>query len=118
MFSETLKSAVDRVDGALACVLMGFDGIAIDCAIAGDVGSTDPKEIATELSAHLQRLRKTTKETGQGTLEETLVRTGEMQAVVRVLDDDYLLLLMAPTAMVGKGRYVLRTVAPAVRQHL
>ena len=81
MFSETLKSAVDRVDGALACVLMGFDGIAIESVTVGDGGSTDANELATELSAHLQRLRKTIKETGQGALEETLVRTDEMQAI-------------------------------------
>ena len=30
MFSQTLKKVVDNVDGGLAAVIMGLDGIAVD----------------------------------------------------------------------------------------
>ncbi len=120
MFKDTLGSALTRVDGAQACVLMGFDGIPVDAASADDSDlPLDPTELGTELSHHLEGLRKTAADTGQGPLEEAVLRSGSVTAVARVLDDHlFLLLLLGPDALVGKGRYVLRVLAPQIRDLL
>ena len=120
MFKETLRTALTRLDGAQACVLMGFDGIAVDSVTADDADLPgDPRDLAVELGHHLFGLRKTAQETGQGPLEETVLRTGSLASVARVLDDHYfLLLLLGPDALVGKGRYLLRVLAPQVREQL
>ena len=120
MFTEILRTALDRVDGAVACVLMGFDGIAVDVAVRrGEELPAAPQDLATEYHAHLQSLRKTTEETGQGALEETAFRTERLQGVAHLVDENYfLLLLLKPGAMLGKGRYLLKVLAPKVRAEL
>ena len=120
MFREILGSALTRVDGAHACVLMGFDGIAVASATADGADLPgDPKDLAVELAHHLSGLRKTAKDTGQGVVEETVLKTDGLASVVRVLDDHlFLMLLLAPDALVGKGRYVLRVVASQVRDQI
>jgi predicted regulator of Ras-like GTPase activity (Roadblock/LC7/MglB family) len=121
MFTDLLNSVLDRVDGSVACVLMGFDGIPVESVTAADLAADgfDPKELAVEYSAHIQNLRRTAADTGQGDLEEAHIRTGALQAVARVLDDNYfLLLLLDPDGIAGKGRFVLRVLAPQVRIQL
>jgi len=120
MFGDTLKAAVDRVDGAVACILMGFDGLEV-ASRTGDRARlpADPQVLATELSAHLRGLRRTADDVQGGPLEEAHVRIGKVQAVARVVDDDYfLLLLLAPDGLAGKGRHVLRTLAPRIKADL
>ena len=120
MFGETLKTACDQT-GAMACILMGFDGleVASHTTTAKSEMPVDPQILATELSAHLAGLRKTAVDAADGSLQEAHVHTGGMQAVARVIDDDYfLLLLMDGGGMAGKGRYVLRTLAPKIKEEL
>ncbi len=121
MFGETLKAAVDRVDGALACILMGFDGleVASHTATAKADLPVDPQVLATELTAHLAGLRRTAVDVAEGSLQEAHVHTGGLQAVARVVDDNYfLLLLLDGGGMAGKGRYVLRSLAPKIKEDL
>lgn len=120
MFGDTLKAACDRT-GALACILMGFDGLEVAShrASAGSALTLDPQVLATELSAHLSRLRKTAVDVADGALQEAHVHIGDLQAVARVIDDDYFLLLLLDGAgLAGKGRYVLRTLAPQIKDEL
>ena len=121
MFGDTLKAAVDRVDGALACILMGFDGLEVASHTATEKSElpVDPQTLATELSAHLNGLRKTAADVTDGALQEAHVHTGGLQAVARVIDDDYfLLLLLDANGLAGKGRYVLRMLAPKIKEEL
>lgn len=120
MFTELLRKALDGVDGAEACVLMGFDGIAVDVAVrrGADLAST-AQELATELSPHLSALQRMTADTGQGALVETAFGAERVVGVARVLDGNYfLLLLMKPGSLLGKGRYLLRVLAPQVLAEL
>jgi len=120
MFGETLKEAVDRVDGALACVLMGFDGLEVASHTTdSDDLPVDPSTFATELSTHLSGLRKTAADVSNGALQEAHIHTGDLQAVARVVDDNYFLLLMLDGGgLAGKGRYVLRALAPRIKENL
>ena len=120
MFGETLKAACEQA-GALACILMGFDGLEVASHTATENGTlpVDPQILATELSAHLAGLRRTAADVAKGSLQEAHVHTGGLQAVARVVDDDYFVLLLFDAGgMAGKGRYVLRTLAPKIKEDL
>ena len=120
MFQPLLRSALDQVEGSLACVLMGLDGIAVDSASTGSLpGQHDARALATEYAEHVRRLKTTLAYTGQGALAETRIASEQFQVVALLLNQDYfLLLLMGTDAFAGKGSFVLRSLAPAVTQQL
>lgn len=116
MFQQLLNETLEQVDGSVACVLMGFDGLPVDIARRGSA-DLDESTLGTELAGHISGLARTLGSLNVGPLAELSFQTGNLWATVRVLNDDYfLVLLLEPGANLGRGRYLLRTLAPRVRQ--
>ena len=120
MFKKHLKKLVDGVDGGVAALLMGFDGIAVDSFArepapgksAAD-GKLDIQAVGMEFSFILTQVRKAAESLGAGAVEEMTIRTGSMLLLVRVLTPEYFIALaIAPDGNFGKGRYLLRIGAP------
>ncbi|MCA2976709.1 MAG: hypothetical protein INH41_03270 [Myxococcaceae bacterium] len=122
MFSEHLKAIVDQVDGAIACSVMGFDGIAVE---------TEPREFTqaaldVDLQAawvefaNLMSQAKATAETLKtGKVAELSVNSERVITLLRVVNQDYFLVLgLLPTGNYGKARYALRVTAPKVAREL
>lgn len=122
MFSEHLKTIMDSVEGAIACSVMGFDGIAVE---------TQPKdmpEAAVELDmqaawvefANLMSQAKNTAETLKtGKVAELSINSEKVITLLRMVNQDYFLVLgMLPTGNYGKARYVMRITAPKVAKEL
>jgi predicted regulator of Ras-like GTPase activity (Roadblock/LC7/MglB family) len=122
MFSEHLKTIVDSVDGAIACSVMGFDGIAVE---------TQPKDMpesGVELDlqaawvefANLMSQAKNTAETLKtGKVAELSINSEKVITLLRMVNQDYFLVLgLLPTGNYGKARYVLRVTAPKVAKDL
>ncbi|MDH5492568.1 MAG: hypothetical protein OEY14_11515, partial [Myxococcales bacterium] len=59
MFKEVLQEVVDGTEGAVAGLLMGYDGIAIDQYVRTE-GLTDVENVGMELSVILKEIRKAT----------------------------------------------------------
>jgi predicted regulator of Ras-like GTPase activity (Roadblock/LC7/MglB family) len=122
MFAEHLKSIVQQVDGAIACSVMGFDGIAVE---------TEPRDLpesAAELDlqaawvefANLMSQAKNTAETLKtGKVAELSINSEKVITLLRMVNQDYFLVLgLLPTGNYGKARYVLRVTAPKVAKEL
>ena len=117
-FEAELQSVVDRVDGAQAAALMGFDGIPVAEAKAEGV-RVPYQEIGVEFSRVLKEASKATLGTEVGGLHEMVLSTDKNQFLLRVLNDEYFLFLMlSPKANAGQGRYFLRRAAPGICQEL
>ncbi|MFH1263800.1 MAG: hypothetical protein V1495_10220 [Pseudomonadota bacterium] len=117
-FTNELKAVVDGVEGAQAAALMGFDGIVVaDAKPAG--GQASYQEIGVELSRLLKEAAKVSLGNDAGGLEELVVSTEKNRFVLRVLNDEYFMLLMLGSGSnLGQGRFFLRRVAPAIRKEL
>ena len=122
MFAQLLDSVLLHTPGALSITLMGFDGIAIETreAQSGEGGGSSAwQAAAVELSHLTGQLRTISEGMGTGGVDELTVNTDGLTTVIRPLTDDYLVALsMAPGALFGKGRYLMRVVAPKLQKEL
>lgn len=122
-FSEHLKTVVSSVDGAIACSVMGFDGIAVETlqAATGGSASTD-LELTTawiEFANLLSQLRNVAGTLKTGAVTELVVNSEKCLTLMRMINADYFLVLgISPSGNYGKGRYVMRVTAPLLSKEL
>ena len=120
-FRENIKKLVERLDGGVAAVLMGFDGISVDSfAKSGYDGALpDIQTLAMEFAHLIAQARRTLVSLDAGPLEEFTLRAEALTLVVRVLTQEYFIAFaVLPTGNIGKARYLLRMTAPALRADL
>jgi predicted regulator of Ras-like GTPase activity (Roadblock/LC7/MglB family) len=120
-FRENIKKLVERLDGGVAAVLMGFDGISVDSfAKSGYDGALpDIQTLAMEFAHLIAQARRTLQSLDAGPLEEFTLRAESLTLVVRVLTQEYFLACaVLPNGSVGKARYLMRMSAPVLRADL
>jgi predicted regulator of Ras-like GTPase activity (Roadblock/LC7/MglB family) len=112
-FRDELERICARVEGALGAVILAEDGIiverhAVDPAIDLELASA-------EFAGATREMRRGTMAVDAGELDEILVTSRERLTLLRFIGPGYyLLLFMAPKALVGRGRYELRRAAYAL----
>lgn len=118
MFKEPLEKIVQGCEGGLAALLMGFDGIAVDSFVAENAQS-DIQSVGMEFSVILTQARNAVNLLGGGALREVAFKSEKMTVIVRLLNEEYFLALaLAPDGNYGKGRFLLRSTAPAILSDL
>ncbi|MBC8069059.1 MAG: roadblock/LC7 domain-containing protein [Deltaproteobacteria bacterium] len=120
MLGDQLKRIVDSTPGAAGAILMGFDGIAVmQHVVDGARGEIDLESTAMEFSFRFMELRRAAQSLEMGEVQDITVRGDNQTIVCRVLSDEYFVaILLTEPAMLGKGRYLLRTSAPALLEEL
>jgi predicted regulator of Ras-like GTPase activity (Roadblock/LC7/MglB family) len=120
MFREKIQKMVDRLDGAVGGVLMGFDGIAVDSYVR-EAGAIKPdiQTIGVEIAHLVAQARRGADSLEMGPLGELTMRTDRLTVLVRVLNKDYFVACAFDAAgSVGKARYLLRLVVPQIEAEL
>jgi predicted regulator of Ras-like GTPase activity (Roadblock/LC7/MglB family) len=127
-FREQIKRLVERLEGGVAAVIMGFDGITLDSyvnpreAAAAQHGAAPLPDIQTmsmEFAHLIAQARRTLQSLEAGALEEFTLRTDVVALVVRVLTPEYFLACaVRPSGSLGKARYLMRMTAPGLRADL
>jgi len=114
LFAETLKKVVDNVDGGIAAVVMGLDGIPVETYVKlGD--RIDVNTVAMEFSFILSQVRKAGDSLAVGSLEELSVKAQRLLLVCRMISPQYFIaIVMAPEGNFGKARYLARLAQPAL----
>ena len=114
MFAETLKKVVDNVDGGIAAVVMGLDGIPVDSYVRLN-DRVDVTTVAMEFSFILSQVRKAGDSLQVGGLDELSVKAQRLLLVCRMLSPQYFVAVaMAPEGNFGKCRYLMRMAQPAL----
>jgi predicted regulator of Ras-like GTPase activity (Roadblock/LC7/MglB family) len=114
LFAETLKKVVDNVEGGIAAVIMGLDGISVDTYIKL-ADRVDVNTVAMEFSFILSQVRKAGDSLAVGNLEELSVKAQRLLLVCRMLSPQYFIAIaMAPEGNFGKARYLARLAQPAL----
>jgi len=113
LFAETLKKVVDNVDGALAAVIMGLDGIPVDSYVRND--RVDVTTVGMEFSFIIGQIRKAGDSLQVGSLEELSVKAQRLVLVCRMVSPQYFVAIaMAPEGNFGKARFLARLATPAL----
>jgi predicted regulator of Ras-like GTPase activity (Roadblock/LC7/MglB family) len=118
MFQENLKRLVTDTEGGLAGLLMGFDGIAVD-SFAMTGSAIDITTVGMEFSFILTQVRKAAEILEVGGVNEIAIKCESLTILIRVVSKDYFVALaIKPEGNFGKGRYLLRVVAPKMQADL
>jgi predicted regulator of Ras-like GTPase activity (Roadblock/LC7/MglB family) len=122
-FLPHLESVVTQVDGAIACSVMGFDGIAVEtfqAPQASDFASQVELSSAwVEYGNALSQLKTGAELLKAGTIAEVSINTDKLVTLMRMVTPEYFVVLaLKPDGNYGKGRYVLRVVAPKLKAEL
>lgn len=118
-FLPHLESVVNSVEGALACSLMGFDGIAVETHQKAAPDDVELQNTWVEYANVLSQIRSAAELLKTGEVAEISINTEKVVTLMRMVSPEYFLVLaLAPEGNYGKGRYVLRITAPRVRAEL
>ena len=120
-FREHIQRVVEQVPGALACTIMGFDGISVDSYEVGGA-EVDLQTLFTEYASVAHQVRRAFEDPSSiagGRLSEMVVGSPKFTAVVLPIGNEYFIAaIMTPSAMMGKARYLLRITAPKIGKEL
>jgi predicted regulator of Ras-like GTPase activity (Roadblock/LC7/MglB family) len=90
MFRDTIKKLVDRLEGGVGGVLMGFDGITVDSyGREGMAGVVDIQTIGLEFAHLIAQARRTAQSLNIGLIRELTFRTDKLTVLVQILNKDY-----------------------------
>jgi predicted regulator of Ras-like GTPase activity (Roadblock/LC7/MglB family) len=110
-FSEVLKDAVGRVDGAVSAMVLGSDGILVEeYALEKLINLED---LGAEASAMIKDINLAAKDLGLGKAQEFSIISERCGIIMRQINASYYLaLVIKPDGNFGKGRFVLKTAVP------
>ncbi|HXX30689.1 MAG TPA: hypothetical protein VEJ89_08225 [Myxococcaceae bacterium] len=118
-FLTHLQGVVSQVDGALACSVMGFDGIAVETYQDHAAAELDLPTTWVEYASVLAQLKNAAALLKTGNVAEVSVNTERLITVMRLVSPDYFVVLaLRPDGNYGKGRWALRIAAPRIRAEL
>lgn len=108
MFKSILREVVENTDGALASILMGFDGITVD-SYTGEKSKVDMETVGSEYSQVLMQIKQASQMLDMGTANEVAIQAENMITLMRLINDEYFVALaIEPTGNLGKARFLLR----------
>jgi predicted regulator of Ras-like GTPase activity (Roadblock/LC7/MglB family) len=122
MFRDALREIVDKTEGGVAGLIMDSEGIAVESYARSDTALDAPLDINTvgiEFGVVLGSIKRAAQSLEAGNAHEVAIGTDKMTTVIRTLGDSYFLVLaIRPDGNFGKGRYLMRTIAPRLLAEL
>jgi len=118
MFQDTLRAVVEGTEGAMAGLLMDFEGITVESYTReGMPFSIDT--VGAEFSVVVKSIQRAAESLEAGSMQEVAILADRIMTVIRVVNHDYFLALaLEPTGNVGKARILLRITAPTLLSEL
>lgn len=118
MFKDVLRELVERTDGAIASLLMGFDGITVD-SYSRDPNALNVETVGSEYSVVLGQIKQAATMLDLGATHEVAVQAENMITVIRLLNDEYFVAMaLSPSGSMGRARYLLRVQATKLLERL
>ncbi|MBI3178893.1 MAG: hypothetical protein HYZ27_04490 [Deltaproteobacteria bacterium] len=118
-FQENLRRVVDEVPGAIASILMGFDGIAIDAYERAGNDLDIPTLVIECSAAALQALRSAEQHQAIGQIVEVAISAANIVTLMRpVTAEIFLAVVLTPDGLAGKARFLMRVVTPQLIKEL
>ncbi len=118
-FRDIIKDIVERVDGGIGAVILGYDGIAIDEYLREEVANFDFQLLAVEYATLLKEVKRTVDVLKTGKMEEVSITTGNTRIIIRALTDEFFIVLaLEKGGNFGKGRYLLQRAVPVLSADL
>ena len=131
VFRDNIQKLVDRLEGGVGGVLMGFDGITVDSYVREVVatGVADIQSIGLDFTHLTSQARRTAASLDLGALRELSFTTAKVTVLVQGINKDYFIACAfrttgdpsddaAVAGRLGKARYLMRLTAPQIEAQL
>ena len=110
-FTEVLKEAVERVDGAVSAMIIGADGISVEEYARETL--VDLTDLSAEASTMIRDIGLAAENLKLGEAREFSIISDTCGIIMRrITPEYYLALVIKPDGNYGKGRYILKTAIP------
>jgi predicted regulator of Ras-like GTPase activity (Roadblock/LC7/MglB family) len=110
-FLEILKDTVNQVDGAVAAMIIGTDGISVQEYVSEKL--VDLTDLSAEASQMIKDINLAADNLGLGEAKEFSIISDRCGIIMRKINTEYYLsLVIKPEGNYGKGRFILRTAIP------
>ncbi len=117
MFRTTLEEAARRLPGCESAALVGRDGMVVEHWVAH--GKTSPEILAAELTPVVRAVEALSRNTEGGDVREVLVRLASWSCLVRPVNADLFLMLVAGhEAVPGHMRFEAARAAARIEPEL
>jgi predicted regulator of Ras-like GTPase activity (Roadblock/LC7/MglB family) len=114
IFEEAVRKAVEETSGGLAAVIMARDGIALSQYVKPEI-RIDLETLGIEYSNLLAAITRAAETIGTGAVKEVSLATDSYTTLIRILNPEYFMaLILSPQGNLGKGRFLLRVLAPSL----
>ena len=118
MFAEQLRKIVDHIDGGIAAVVMGLDGIPVETYVR-QRDTLDVTTVGMEFSYIIGQVRKAGDSLQVGGLEELAVKAQRLVLVCRMISPQYFVAVaLSPEGNFGKARFLARMAQPSLQAAL
>jgi predicted regulator of Ras-like GTPase activity (Roadblock/LC7/MglB family) len=118
MFQNALREIVDKTEGCVSGLIMDAEGIAVDSYSRADA-AFDITTVGIEFGVVLGSIKRAAESLEAGETSEVSIGTDKIITLIRTLNDNYFLAIaLRPDGNLGKGRYLMRTAAPALLAEL
>jgi predicted regulator of Ras-like GTPase activity (Roadblock/LC7/MglB family) len=112
VFTDYLKKVVDNTEGAVAGLIMGLDGIAVDKYVR-EQDAVDIDTIGMEFSFILTQVKKAAETLQVGAVHELSIKAEQLTIVIRMVTEEYFLAAaLRAEGNFGKARFLMRVVTP------
>ena len=111
IFKDIIDGMIQRVDGALAVLIVGVDGITIDRAEhpEHEAVGLNFDLLAAEYTSLLKTAIRTAEDVDVGSLQEMTVFTEQYQFLIKMITSEYyLMFVLQPDGNFGRARYELK----------
>jgi predicted regulator of Ras-like GTPase activity (Roadblock/LC7/MglB family) len=118
MFKEALRNIVEGTDGGLAGLLMDFEGIPVE-TYSRKEATVDIESVGAEVSVVVKAIQRATEMLDAGETREVAFKSDKLVTLIRVINESYFVAVtLTPEGNLGKGRYLLRVIAPELADEL
>ena len=109
MFRDSLDKIIEHTEGAMAALIMGTDGIAVEKVVLQEGLEANLDVAAAEITTLVRNAQRAGTDTGHGNLRELVIGFEDMSIIARVFTREYFMVLaLKPEGNLGRGRYELR----------
>ena len=118
MFKEALRNVVEGTDGGIAGLLMDFEGIPVE-TYSREGAPFDIETVGAEVSVVIKAIQRASEMLDAGPTREVAFKSDKLVTLIRVINQTYFVAIaMDPDGNFGKGRYLLRLLAPQFAEEL
>lgn len=118
IFSDIIKDIVDNVDGCWSGIMMGIDGVMVEC-YKREPKDEDLNTMSIEFANVLRDVCTSSEQLDAGHVQEITIKTDKMVYLIRMINEEYFIaLVLNPYGNYGKARYLIRKSVPAFREEL